>query len=44
MIIVTSENIFIIPKLNEIKDIMNNTIQEPNKKHGDSYPRKIEFK
>ena len=44
MNIVTSENNFINPKINEIKDIIKNTIQEDNEKYGDNYCRKIEFK
>ena len=44
MIIVTSEHIFINPIKNEINIIINNTIVEHNKKNGDNYCRKIEFK
>ena len=44
MIIVTSEYIFKNPKLNEIKHIINNTIVEHNRKYGENYCRKIEFK
>ena len=44
MIIVTSEYIFLNPKLNEINDIINNKILKHNKKYGDNYCRKIKFK
>ena len=44
MIIVTSEYIFLYPKLNEKNDIKNNTIVEHIKKYGDNHFRKIEFK
>ena len=44
MIIVTSECIFINPIKNELNNIINNTILEHNKKYGDKYCRKIEFK
>ena len=40
--IVTSEYIFLNPKLNEIKDIINNTRLEHDQKYGDNYCRKIE--
>ena len=44
MIIVTREYIFINPKLNEIKDIIENTRLEHIRKYVDNYCRKIEFK
>ena len=44
MIIVTSEYIFIDPIKNEINNFIDNTILEHNKKYGDNYCRKIEFK
>ena len=44
MIIVTSEYIFTNPKINEINDVINNTILEHNKKHGDNFCSKIECK
>ena len=44
MNIVTSEYIFIKPIKKEINNIINNTILEHNKKYGDNYYRKIEFK
>ena len=44
MIIVTSEYIFINPKLNEIKDITTNIRLEHDRKHGDSCCDKIDVK
>ena len=44
MIIVTSDYIFINPNENEINNIINNTRLQLNKKYGDNYCRKIEFK
>ena len=44
MIIVTGEYIFIHPIKNEINNILKNTKLEHNKKYGDNYCRKIEFK
>ena len=44
MITVTSEYIFLNPKLKEIIDITNNTILEHNKENGDNFRRKIEIK
>ena len=44
MIIVTIEFIFMNPIKIEINNILNNTILEHNKKYGDNYCRKIEFK
>ena len=43
MIIVTSEYIFLNPKLNEMNDFKNNTLLEHNRKNGDNHCRKIEF-
>ena len=42
--IVTSEYIFINPKLNEINDIIKNTQREHKQKYGDILCRKIEVK
>ena len=44
MIIITSESLCPNAKLKEIKDIINNTILEHNKKYGDNYCRKLEIK
>ena len=42
--IVTSEYIFLNPKLNEINDNIKNTQLENIRKHGDNYCRKIEVR
>ena len=44
MIIVTSEYIFINPIENEMNNIRDNTIPEDNKKCGDNFFKKIEYK
>ena len=40
MIIVTSEYVFNNPKLNEINDISNNTVQEHKKEYGNKSVQK----
>ena len=44
MIIVTSDYLFINPKINEIKDIIKNTRLEYDRKYGDKCCRKIEVR
>ena len=42
--ILTSEYVFNIPKIDEITDIIKNTQLEHDKKYGDNYCRKIEVR